>query len=335
MSYLVGQWGTGAVGRRTLGALIEHPDLELAGVVSDDPRQAGVDAAELAGTGRRLGVPVSGDPAGLLAVRPRVVCHTGGSADDLCRVLEAGVGVISNVLPMLVDPPSADQGLVRRLRSACATGGAACLTLGPGLVGDVLPLLLSGACRRIDGIKVTEFHRVDGPGTAGRFGFGEPIGRRPPIVRPGAPARRWGPAVRLLARHLAVPLDDLAETHEPCAAPEALEVPGGRIEKGALAGLRFQVAGVLNRRPVITVEHVVRARADLAPHWPAAPFGEAGGYRVEIAGEPAARMDLAGPGGADATALRMVNAVRAVAEAPPGLHTPLTLPVFTGRRLLR
>ncbi len=86
---------------------------------------------------------------------------------------------------------------------------------------------------------------------------------------------------------------------------------------------------------MITVEDVVRARADLAPHWPAPPFGEAGGYRVEIAGEPGARMDLAAPGGAHAAALRMVNAVRAVAEAPPGLHTPLTLPVFTGRRLLR
>ncbi|MFB4310948.1 hypothetical protein [Actinomadura sp. GTD37] len=335
MSYLVGQWGTGAVGRRTLRALIEHPDLELAGVVSDDPRLVGLDAAEVAGTGRRLGVPVTGDPAGLLARRPAVVCHTGGPARELCRALEAGAGVVSNALPALVDPPSADQALVRRLRAACATGGAACLTLGPGLVGDVLPLLLSGACRRIDGIKATEFPRVDGPGAAARFGLGEPIGRRPPIMRPGAPARTWGPVVRLLARHLDVPLDDLAETYELCAAPEAIDGPGGPIAKGAVAGLRCQVSGVLRRRPVITVEHVVRARADLAPHWPAPPPGEAGGYRVEIAGEPPARMDLAGPGGADAVAPRMVNAVPAVAGAPPGLHTPLTLPPFTGRRLLR
>jgi 4-hydroxy-tetrahydrodipicolinate reductase len=331
MSYLVGQWAAGAVGRRTLRGIIEHPELELAGVLTDDPRQVGVDAAELAGTGRRLGMLATDDPAALLAARPDVVCHTGGSADDVRRVLAAGAGVVSNVLPALVDPPSADQGLVRRLRSACAMGEAAFLALGSGLVGDVLPVLLSGACRRLDGIKVTEFRCGDG----GRAGFGAPIGRRPAVVRAGAPGRRWGPVVRLIARRLAVPLEDLTEAYEVCAAPEAFDAAGGRIEKGALAGLRFQVSGVLRGRPVITVEHVVRARADLAPHWPVPPFGEEGGYRVEIAGEPGARMDLAAPAGGHAAALRMVNAVQAVAEAPPGLHTALTLPLVTGRRLLR
>lgn len=47
--------------------------------------------------------------------------------------------------------------------------------------------------------------------------------------------------------------------------------------------------------------------------------GDPGGYRVESIGEPPARMDLAGPGGADAVAPRMASAARAVAEAPPGL----------------
>lgn len=332
MSYLVGHWAAGAVAGRTLRALIEHPDLELAGVVTGAPRQEGADAAELAGTGRPLGVRAAADPAGLLARRPHVVCHTGGSIDDLCRTLEAGAAVVTAGPAALLDPPSADPAVVRRLRAACATGGAACLTLGTGPAGDVLPLLLTGGCERVEAITITEFRRADGPEAAARFGFGEPIGRRPPIVRPGAPARRWGPVVRLLARRLAVPLDDLTEAHEVCAAPEELDAPGGRIAKGALAGLRFQVSGVLRGRPVITVARVVRARADLAPHWPAPPFGGADGHRVEIAGEPPARLDLAG---GRTTAQRMANAVAAVAEAPPGLHTALTLPLVTGRRLLR
>ncbi|GAA1881649.1 dihydrodipicolinate reductase [Actinomadura bangladeshensis] len=331
MSYLVGYWAAGAVDGRTLRALIGHPDLELAGVVTGAPRQEGVDAAELAGTGRPLGILAAGDPAGLLARRPHVVCHTGGSIDDLCRALEAGAGVVSTGPPALLDPPSADPAVVRRLRAACATGGAACLALGTGPAGDVLPALLSGGCGRVEAIRITEFRRV-GTQAAARFGLGAPIGRRPPIVRPGAPVRRWGPVVRLLARHLAVPLDDLTETHEVCAAPEEIDGPAGRIAKGALAGLRFQVSGVLRGRPVITVDRVVRARADLAPHWPAPPFGAEDGHRVEIAGEPAVRMDLAG---GRATAHRTAGAVPAAAEAPPGLHTPLTLPVVTGRRLLR
>ncbi|TDD68806.1 dihydrodipicolinate reductase [Actinomadura darangshiensis] len=327
MSYLVGQWGTGTVGRRALGAIIGNPELELAGVVTGTVRDVGVDAAELAGAGRPLGVPATDDPAALLARRPHVVCHTASAGRDvaaeLCRLLEAGIGVVSDVLPALVHPPSADRGLVRRLRSACATGGAACLTAGPGLVHDVLPLLLSGACLRIDGLKIAEFGRSE------FAGFGDPVGHRPPMARPGTPRRTWGPVVRLLAEHLGVPLDDVCETYELCAAPEDI----GRIAKGTIAGVRLQVSGLLRGRPVITVERVLRARADVAPHWPAAPFGEAGGHRVEIAGEPPWRLDVAGPGGA--AALRMVSALPAVAEAPPGLHTPLTLPPLTGRRLLR
>ncbi|WP_433477913.1 NAD(P)H-dependent amine dehydrogenase family protein [Spirillospora sp. CA-142024] len=344
MSYLVGQWGTGNAGRLALSALIEHPDLELAGVVTGDPKHVGADAAELAGNGRPTGVLATDDPAALLALRPHVICHTASSARDvageMCRILEAGIGVVSGVLPELVHPPSADRALVRRLRSACATGGAACLTIGPGLVNDVLPLVLSGACLRIHGVTITGFTCRDDPATVTRHGFGNPIGRRPPIVRPGTPRRKWGPVVRLLAEHLAVPLDDVCETYELCAAPEDI----GPIAEGTLAGLRFRVAGMLRGRPVITIDRIARLRADIAPHWPAPPAG-GGGHRVEIDGEPPWRVDIADPapgaerrgeaGAAGASALRMGGAVRAVAEASPGLHTPLTLPPITGRRLLR
>ena len=37
--YRVVQWGTGNVGRLALKAIIEHPDLELAGVVEGRPRR--------------------------------------------------------------------------------------------------------------------------------------------------------------------------------------------------------------------------------------------------------------------------------------------------------
>ncbi|MCP9983676.1 hypothetical protein [Actinomadura madurae] len=195
MSFLVGQWGTGTVGMRVLRALIEHPDLELAGVVTGDPRHVGADAAELAGTGRPLGVLATDDPAELLARRPHVICHTESGGTDavgeLCRLLEAGAGVVSDAVPSLVHPPSADRGLVRRVRAACATGGAACLTLGPGPVEDVLPLLLSGACLRIEAVTITAFPGPDAPETAG-FGAPAATARRPcgPAPR-GAGGGRW------------------------------------------------------------------------------------------------------------------------------------------------
>ncbi|MFI0485947.1 hypothetical protein [Actinomadura sp. 9N215] len=349
MTYLVGHWATGHPGRQSLRAIIEHPDLELAGVVVGDHRAAGLDAAELAGTGRPTGVLATEDPAGLLALRPQVISHTacgpgGRVVDDLCRILASGAGVVSDALTPMIHPASADRAVVRRLRAACATGGSACLTTGPGPLADLLPLLLSGASLHLDTVRITEIacHARGDEAVVRECGFGGPIGHRPPIVRPGVPTLMWGPMIRLVADQLAVPLDDLRESHELCPAPESFDVPAGRIAKGATAALRFQVSGMLGGRPVITVEHVARLREDLAPHWPAPPFGEPGGHRVEIGGEPPWRMDVASPGAADpsvpgtlATALRLVNAVPAVAEARPGLHTPLTLPPFTGRRRLR
>lgn len=364
MSYRVGQWATGNVGRGSLRAIIEHPDLELAGVVVSDPAKVGLDAAELAGTGRRTGVLATADPAELIAARPDAISYTAvgtagrrevatgrrpsGAVDDLCRVLSNGIDVVSSALIPMVHPPSADPDDVRRLRAACATGEAACLTTGldPGLMNDVLPLLLSGVCLRIDSIRVSEvmcYGRWDKPeAIVGKFGFGRPLGHVPPILRPGVLALMWGPVVHLLAEHLDVPLDEVTESYELCPAPEPFDIPAGHIAKGTSAGVRFQVSGLLRGRPAITVEHVTRLREDLAPDWPAPPFGEAGGYRVEIDGEPPWRMDVANPGAADptvpgtlATALRLVNAIPAVVQAPPGLHTPLSLPLFTGRHLLR
>ncbi|MGK5552339.1 NAD(P)H-dependent amine dehydrogenase family protein [Actinomadura kijaniata] len=364
MAYRVGQWATGNVGRQALRAIIEHPDLELAGLVVSDPAKVGRDAGELSGVGRRTGIRATADPAALIAARPDVISYcavgtagrrevaTGNrpadAVDDLCRVLEAGIDVVSSALIPLVHPGSADPGTVRRLRAACAAGRSSMLTTGldPGFMNDVLPVLLTGLCLSVRTVRVSEvmcYGRWDKPeAIVGKFGFGAPLDHVPPILRPGVLSLMWGPAVRLIAERLDVALDDVTEEYELCPAPETFAIPAGTIAEGTSAGLRFRVAGIAGGRPAIVVEHVTRLREDLAPHWPAPPFGQAGGYRVEIDGEPPWRMDIANPGAADptvpgtlATALRLVNAVPAVAAAPPGLHTPFTLPMITGRRLLR
>ena len=81
------------------------------------------------------------------------------------------------------------------------------------------------------------------------------------------------------------------------------------------------------------LEHVTRLADDLGPDWPQ-PAGQ-GGYRVVVKGEPTYTVDLQlmgtdgdhNTGGLKATAMRLVNAVPAVVEAPPGLLTALDLPL--------
>jgi 2,4-diaminopentanoate dehydrogenase len=57
MTYRVVQWTTGNVGRRSVHAIANNPDVELVGCYAWSPDKVGVDAGELAGT----------DPLGLLA----------------------------------------------------------------------------------------------------------------------------------------------------------------------------------------------------------------------------------------------------------------------------
>lgn len=93
-------------------------------------------------------------------------------------------------------------------------------------------------------------------------------------------------------------------------------------------------------RAVVVLEHVTRPRDDLAPEWPQ-PAGQ-GCYRVVVSGEPNYTLDLQLLGtdgdhntaGLKATAMRLVNAVPHVVDAPPGSLTARDLPVLTGRGLV-
>jgi hypothetical protein len=74
--------------------------------------------------------------------------------------------------------------------------------------------------------------------------------------------------------------------------------------------------------------------ADLAPEWPTA--SRDGMYRIAIEGDPdivcemaAGDPEHASPGAMVATAMRAVNAVPSLVDAPPGLLSALDLPITT------
>jgi hypothetical protein len=76
--------------------------------------------------------------------------------------------------------------------------------------------------------------------------------------------------------------------------------------------------------------------ADLAPEWPTA--SRDGTYRITIEGDPdivcemaAGDPEHASPGAMVATAMRAVNAVPYLVDAPPGLRTALELPITAPR----
>lgn len=354
MTHRVIQWSTGHVGRYALRGIINHPGLELVGLWVHSPDKAGRDAGELCGIDP-VGVVATNDADALLALDADCVCYT-ATADlrphqavgDVCRILRAGKNVVSSSIVPLVFPAAADRGLVDvdALTAACAEGGTSLFTSGidPGFANDVLPVLLTGVCERIDSVRVQEILNYATYDQAevlfGTMGFAKPLDHTPLLLFPGALTLAWGPVVHLIAEALGVALDDVRETFEKRPAPEDFTVPSGLVPAGTMAALRFEVQGIVDGRPAIVVEHVTRLRDDLAPEWPS-PTGK-GCYRVQITGSPSITCDLQlegdggdeNSGGLIVTAMRLLNAVPAVCAAAPGLVSALDLPMVPGRDLL-
>jgi 2,4-diaminopentanoate dehydrogenase len=355
MSYRVVQWSTGNVGRHAIAGIDARPDLDLAGVWVSGEAKVGIDAGKLAGLGRELGVAATHDAEALLALRPDCIVHTAMADNrlfeavaDLEGFLRAGINVVSSSPVFLqhpegVMPPEVYAGV----QEAAAEGGASLWVNGidPGFANDWMPLTLTSISERIEQVRCAEVLNYATYDQAmvlfDIMGFGQPLDATPLLLSPGVLTTAWGSVVRQLAVGLDVELDELTEWHERRPAPEAFDVAAGRIEAGSTAALHFEVRGMKEGRAVVVLEHVTRLRDDLAPEWPQ-PAGQ-GCYRVTVTGEPNYTLDLQLLGsdgdhntaGLKATAMRLVNAVPAVVEAPPGLLTALDLPLITGRGLVR
>lgn len=348
------QWSTGNVGRHAIAGIDARPDLDLAGVWVSTSDKVGRDAGELAGLGRSLGVAATNDAAELLASKPDCVVYTAMADDriveaveDLCRILRAGINVVSSCPVFLQFPDGVvPDEMVAPIRRAALDGGASLWVNGvdPGFANDWLPLVLTSVCERIDQVRcleILDYSTYDnGKVLFDIMGFGRPLDETPTLLLPGVLSLAWGSVVRQLAAGLGVTLDGVEESATRLPAPETFDIAAGTIAAGTAAALRFEVRGMLGGRAVCVLEHVTRLRPDLGPDWP--QLGDQGGYRVAVTGEPNYTLDLQLVGsdgdhntaGLKATAMRLVNAIPAVVAAEPGLLTALDMPLITGRGLV-
>ncbi len=353
MKYRVIQWATGHVGIHALRAIARHPELELAGLWVSSADKAGKDAGELCGIGR-VGVAATRDANALLALQADCVSYTAATdyrpteaIDDMCRILASGKNLVTSSFVPLVYPWHAVPEFAKQLEAACQHGRTSfyCSGIDPGFSPDALPIVLSSLSERIESVRAQEifnYATYDQPQTLFEvMGFGKPPGTPVPLLIPGSLTLAWGPSVRMVADALAVELEDIRQWYEVALADDAFEIPCGRIEKGTVAGIHFEVSGIVGGKPVIVVEHVTRLRDDIAPQWPRG--SGPGTYRVTIEGMPSMRCDLQigfhsddhNIDGCVATAMRLVNAIPAVCRAEPGVKTWLDLPVIAGRHALR
>jgi len=344
MGLKVVQWGTGNVGRHALRAVLEHPELELAGCYVTSAAKSGRDVAELLGLDEPVGVRATDDVEAILGAPADVVLHmplpAAQVADDpdfdtktLCRLLASGKNVVTTV--GYVYPKAYGPDVEARLERACADGGVSLHGTGanPGFMSELVPLVFSGLCRRIDRVYVketSEFSRYPSPEVIlGMMGFGKhPDDFEAHSVR----YRRWlsglfAESVLMVADGLGVELDSLDVDEQTTVATEDLTIAAGLVARGTVAGQRWVWSGTVAGRPVVELEAVYRAHPSVAPEW------GAGSWALRIDGDPWIRLELDRwvSNGLLATAMHAVHAIPHVVAAPSGVRTFLDLPLIVGR----
>jgi hypothetical protein len=342
MARRVVQWTTGNVGKRSVRAIVGHPDLELVGCYAWSPDKVGRDVGELCGLDP-IGVAATDDVAALLALEPDCVLYTPmwSDVDELVRILEAGVDVVSTAAFITGDQLGGER---ERIVAACTQGGATMFGTGvsPGFV-ELLAIVAANVCDRIDKVTVVEEADTtlyDSPETELPAGFARPIDdpELPAMVARGTAV--FGEAVALVADAIGVELDEIVCEPEFAQTTEDLDLGSWQIPAGHVAGLYASWQGRVGERTVVELSVRWKKGTTLDPDWTITE-----GHVIEIAGRPTVRttVQFLPPADFEATtfadfmvlgmimtAMPAVNAIPAVVAAPPGIATytdlPLTLP---------
>ncbi len=339
-------WSTGGVGSIAIDAIRRRPDLELVGVWVHSDEKIGRDAGGLAG-GSPVGVAATNDADALIALAPDCVVYAAsgperdaGAVPDYLRLLEAGINVVSTTSTTLVYPPAYYSPEWRdQLEKAATAGNASLYASGifPGFGSDQLALLLATQSKTIRCLKVSEIALNDHYPVAdimmNGMGFGHPLDFEPLLKTPGFIEMAWRAPIHLMAAGLGVEVEEVRGTLDRRLTDRDIEVAFGTIKAGTCGAVSTRAAGVVNGREAIVVEHIIRMARDVAPDWPASEFDAT--YRVDIDGDPdihcamnvgAAEGHGAGHAAMTATAMRVVNAIPYVVDAPAGLLSSLDLP---------
>jgi 4-hydroxy-tetrahydrodipicolinate reductase len=336
--YRVVQWATGNIGTRALRAVIEHPDLALAGVYVRTEEKAGRDAGQLCGL-PPVGVTATRSIDDVLRLGADCVLYMPLllDADEVCRLLASGANVVTT-RGEFHRAASMEPGLRQRVEAACARGGTSIHSTGssPGFISEAVPLVLTSIQRRLDNLTIDEFADLsprDSPELLfGIMGFGtDPatFDRR----RSAYIANSFAPSLHLIADALSVPLDAIEHTGEVATARHTVQIAAGPLPAGSVAAQRMTVSGLRDGHALLRFRATWYCTTELETDWDVRPSG----WHVSVDGDapldvdirlavPLDRLGSVSPG---YTANRAVNAVPFVCAAAPGIRSTLDLPHIT------
>src|SRR5262249_15547325 len=289
MTLRVVQWTTGNVGKQSAIAIARNPGLELVGCYAWSRDKVGRDVAELCGLDP-LGVTATNDVDALLALRPDCVVYNPmwPSSDELVRLLEAGVNVVTTAAFINGRRLGPDR---ERLVEACERGGSSLFGTGinPGFI-ELLAIVLAGVSDRIDKITVNEAAHTmgyDSPDTEKAAGFGRPIDD-PDLQKMTAEGTGvFGEAVDMGVGGVGREVHWGVCEAEHAKTTEDLDLGSWRIAAGCVAGVAASWQGRVNGRTVIELNARWKKAAVLEPDWKIED-----GHVIEVQGRPTIRSTI-------------------------------------------
>ncbi|MEE2056849.1 NAD(P)H-dependent amine dehydrogenase family protein [Rhodococcus artemisiae] len=331
------QWATGNIGTRALRAVIDHPDLTLAGLYVHSDAKEGLDAGALCDR----------DAVGVKATRSiDEIMNLGADCvlymplqfdlDEVCRILASGANIVTT-RGEFHHPPSMPTAIRDAVEAACATGGTSVHSTGssPGFISEAVPLVLSSIQRRLDHLAIDEYADLsqrDSPGILFEvMGFGQSLAEFAQARLDHVKAN-FGPSLQVLADALGLPFDSVEASGELAAARSDVTIAAGTIPSGTVAAQRITISGMRDGRELMRFRPTWYCTTDIDADWDL----HATGWHISIDGDapldiemrfpfPLERMSELSP---NYTANRAVNAVHAVYSAAPGIRTSLDLPLI-------
>ena len=319
--------GLGPLGSRIVRHIVEERrGIKYVGALDISPDIVGRDLGEVAEVGRELGIRVSDDPERVFSeTKPDIAIYTTTSfARDVFSQMEPairnGVNVITTC-EQLAYPRYAAPELAEKYDSLAKQYGVTVLGTGinPGFLMDVLPIVLTLGCTRVERVEVTR--RMDAGVRRKPFQKKIGVSMEPDEFREAVSSGKitghvgLEESISLIAEALGWKLDEIrVERVEPVIAEEEVSSQFFTVRPGQVKGLKQEAFGIVDGREKI--------RLCFTAYLGASPsFDE-----VRIEGSPPinARVSPCWHGD-EGTVAVVVNLISTVMNAPAGVLTMIDI----------
>ena len=319
--------GLGPIGRAIAKGLLDKKGIKIVGAVDIAPDLIGKDLGEVLELDKKLGVTVRDDLDKLLdEVKADIaVIATKSYLTDVYPQIESCVKHCVNVISTCEElsyPYYRYPELSAKIDKLAKDHGVTVLGTGinPGYLMDTLPIVLTGACTKVDSIKVIRmmdskkrripYQKKIGTGLSPEE-FKKMIEEKKITGHVGLTE-----SIAMIAAALGWKLDEIKEfPPEPVIADREVQAYV-TVKPGQVAGLKSVAHGIKDGKPVIVLEFVSHALVEEEHD------------TVIIEGTPRIEeKKIGGVHGDIGTVAVVINMIPKVMNAPPGLFTMKDLPI--------